>query len=893
MPANCTNAILGWLVLLGAMLSTNPPSLAEPGPRPLQGIVTDGNYSVETLVQDIFVKGACKNIFNIKARGNKAGIGYFENGQETIGINRGIILATGSINSAKGPNNVGDASGDFKDTAGDPDLRQMTSAPVVDAVGIEFDFIPLDSLVTFRYVFASEEYCEFVGSKFNDVFGFFVSGPGISGPFSNGSENVALLPGTRDYVSINTINHRENANFFISNYRSDDASRCGLPWQQSPYQPLIQYDGFTKVLTATLRLIPCETYRLRLVIADVSDGSYDSAVFLEAESFNIGGVVNLIAGSQEGRDTVLEGCSGGFFRVKRFNPNVVDQPITIGVRVSSESSAQQGLDFAAIPRQVTIPSGEIYTDLPITLLVDEEQEPPETIILQLDFPCACIADTARLTIVDPPPLRTGLLDQTICIGDSVLLRAAASGGVPVYHYAWSTGDTTAIIGVRPERDTAFTLQLKDACGRVLLDTVSLRRRTPPRATISGIQEVCIGQPASLAVYFTGQGPHRLTWSIGDSLVESRQNITDNPFIITSRMAGKVRLLQYNDAICEGEVFGQGEIRNFYLQTLVRTQPVSCYGGSDGRINVDVVGGTKPYQFSWNGAEPGPASPSGLTAGEYSLVITDARQCQTSVMTTVRQPPPLEPVVFDCRQFTSPLLSFSATGGTPPYSYGVDGGPFTDETIFRGLTPGNQYLLTIQDALGCTLEQTFIMPALYRKMVELPAVQTLNFGETYTLEPQLNIPLSLVEEIAWDPPEWLSCSDCLNPKLIALDAGTLRIKVTDVFGCTGGAVMLIKLDKQLDLFVPTAFSPNGDGINDRLVVYANTRQIRRIVGFRIFNRWGTQVYALQDFLPNDELIGWDGIFQNNRLRPDVFAYWIEVELTDGTTLVRRGQVNLIR
>ena len=164
------------------------------------GIVTDDSYDVETLVREIFIKGSCDNVENIAAIGHPEGIGYFEQGSPIIGMQEGIILATGPIGNAEGPNSATDVSGNFGDNTGDVDLDIMATDDVRDAVGIEFDFVPLDSIVTFRYVFASEEYCEFVGSIFNDVFGFFISGPGIEGDFSNNSMNVALVPGTDDFV---------------------------------------------------------------------------------------------------------------------------------------------------------------------------------------------------------------------------------------------------------------------------------------------------------------------------------------------------------------------------------------------------------------------------------------------------------------------------------------------------------------------------------------------------------------------------------------------------------------------------------------------------------------------------------------------------------------------
>ena len=154
-----------------------------------QSIKINNSYSPEVLVQDVFVNGACKNISKIRSIGNRAGIGFFEGGRPSIGLEKGIILSTGNIKNAEGPNQKRDITTDFGDVSSDVDLVKLATGPVFDVVGIEFDFVPLDSFVNFRYVFASDEYCEYVGQKFNDVFGFFVSGPGINGSFNNKGEN--------------------------------------------------------------------------------------------------------------------------------------------------------------------------------------------------------------------------------------------------------------------------------------------------------------------------------------------------------------------------------------------------------------------------------------------------------------------------------------------------------------------------------------------------------------------------------------------------------------------------------------------------------------------------------------------------------------------------------
>jgi gliding motility-associated-like protein len=860
-----------------------------------EGIKTDDGFSVEKLVQEIFVRGACKNIFNIKAEGDKSGIGYFENGESSIGIKRGIILATGPIGNSAGPNNERDISGDFKDLNGDADLQKITAIKVQDAVGLEFDFIPLDSLVTFRYVFASEEYCEFVGSKYNDVFGFFISGPGINGPFSNNSENIALVPGTKDFVSINNVNHKTNANYFVRNEREEDAKRCNIPWAPTPNLDLIEYDGFTKVLTATLRLIPCKTYKLRLVIADVNDGNYDSAVFLEAESFNIGGAVNLTVGSglNSLRDTIKEGCSGGFFQVNRLDSTKTDVPISIGLRVSDASKATLGVDFDSIPKKVTIPVGEKFVRIPIKSRVDNQFEFIEDIIVELDFPCACIADTAKLYVEDPPKLKSGLAALEVCVGDTVSIMSKASGGVPGYQFHWSTGDSSSSIRVFAPRDTSYRLKVADACGRKIEDSVQVKRRVPPYARISGMREVCLNDTVIVPVHFFGIPPYSFSYTINNKDEKTESGIYLNPYPLVVKQEGKVVLKKFSDAICEGIPLGNTLVRYYEVLVSSEIKPVTCNGDKDGAIQLKIETGYPPYQYNWGKVLTNRPNAVNLGAGKYALTITDANNCQTNLNLEVTQPPALKPIAFDCREFTSDFISFSPAGGTPPFLYSINGSEYKDESIFQKLTPGLTYDVAIQDAVGCKISQTLLMPTRYTKMLELDPSLLLKLGDEATLQPKLNIPQTLIEKIAWFPIEGLSCSDCLFPLVKPLKNQTYVLNITDVFGCLGSGFVNVRLDRQYDVFVPTAFSPNGDGTNDLLIVYANIKQVKSIRSFRIFNRWGSLMFEHLDFSPNESRIGWDGYFQGNQAIIGVYLYLVEVELIDGTVELVKGETALVR
>lgn len=233
-----------------------------------QLVVADG-ISATTLVKNVLSGDAGIDIQNISYTGYDRSMALFENGNTSgLGIDKGIILSSGLAVGAKGPNNT-DTYTSGAGGAGSSLLDQYAKAKTIDAAVLQFDFKPQTDGVVFNYVFSSEEYIEWVNKGFNDIFGFFVSGPGISG-----EQNVALVPGTTKPVSIDNVNHLSNSSYFRMN---------NVPGSVS-YR-FLQHDAQTTVLEARLNLIPCEWYTIKLAIADVGDNLWDSWVFIEAQSF--------------------------------------------------------------------------------------------------------------------------------------------------------------------------------------------------------------------------------------------------------------------------------------------------------------------------------------------------------------------------------------------------------------------------------------------------------------------------------------------------------------------------------------------------------------------------------------------------------------------------------
>jgi len=223
----------------------------------------------EMLVENIVGEGV--QFTNVQYQGGELSKGIFTNGYSTnLGIDGGIILCTGYASILQGPNFNTGATG-VNGTPGDATLTGMAGQPTFDAAVLEFDVIPGSDTLYLKYVFGSEEYPEYVLNSYNDVFGFFVTGPNPDGgEYAN--KNIAIVPGSDPevYVSITTINNviPSYPEFYVDN-------TGGLT---------IEYDGFTTVLTAWLKIVPYEQYHIKMAIADASDEILDSGVCLEENS---------------------------------------------------------------------------------------------------------------------------------------------------------------------------------------------------------------------------------------------------------------------------------------------------------------------------------------------------------------------------------------------------------------------------------------------------------------------------------------------------------------------------------------------------------------------------------------------------------------------------------
>jgi hypothetical protein len=281
-------------------------------------------------------------VSNATLTGSPEAVGSFTS-SSGFSYNSGIILCTGKAINAEGPNNDPN-SGDNLNQPGNDYLATLGGANSRDAVILEFDFIVQSSSVKFNYIFASEEYPEFAPPNqpdFTDVFAFLISGPGIVG-----EENIALIPGTTQVISIQNVNAVTNQEYYIDN-------TGGLA---------IQFDGYTTDLAAVKEgLIPCQTYHLKLMISDIRTSVRNSAVFLEENSFVQDGG-NLIVNTQtvQADNVAREGCTKGSFTFSIPAPEDADRIISFSIG----GTAVNGVDYQYIDNNLVIPAG----DTPISFI---------------------------------------------------------------------------------------------------------------------------------------------------------------------------------------------------------------------------------------------------------------------------------------------------------------------------------------------------------------------------------------------------------------------------------------------------------------------------------------------------------------------------------------------
>ncbi len=803
--------------------------------------------------------GAGVTLSNVTLTCPSGGAGIFTSSGTNLGMNAGIVLTSGAASGVIGPNNSTGYTGAGTGN-GDADLDAIISPNTTnDACVLEFDaYVSSDTLV-FNYIWGSEEYEEFV-SGYNDVFALFISGPGIPG-----TQNIAIVPQTVSTpVSIFNVNCNSNSAYYICNDANSSTyggvCTSGCPTNNA--NTTVQYDGFTQILQAKKPVLRCNTYHLKLAVADAVDGALDSGIFIEANSLTSYGVKVTATPTVSNYPNAVENCINGtycFERQKKFEDTLI-------IHFNISGSAINGVDYTHIPDSLVFYPYDTTLCINITPLEDNLTEPLENVVVRIHYPnCGpgVLGDSIVLFIQDK--IRINTQDTGIC-------AQYGASGVPI---------GINVVGYVP----------------------------PPQLSCGTSFAACTQTP--------------ITQQIGNGTDNSTDPTFLNGFYDDSRMLFSFSGF---DLISAGYTQGSIQSLAFNVLSVNSTQPyqnftlkVGCANDPQGTLPTEfpaalttvytnaaytpTVGwNTFPFtsSYDWDGT-------SGLfvevcfdnTSGSNSDVLEKTSTTPLTVMyatTTFSAGCTLLYQDFFNNTGIStlrPNTKFTICPPTPsgyhfvwsPAGAIVSGANSASPVVSVSAT--TTFTVTIDNIPGC--------PTTATKTLFLAAPYTLYLADSAMPCREIDYPLTLTSSsndityYKWttDPAvASLSCYDCANPIIKCHTNGWIYVETANAINCHVKDSIWVRPDICPEINVPSAFSPNGDGYNDYFFLL--DRRFNQLIYFEVYNRWGEKIYSTTDLNAK----GWDGTYNGVKQLDGAYIYQISVIDKKNQTETKKGNVTLL-
>jgi gliding motility-associated-like protein len=455
----------------------------------------------------------------------------------------------------------------------------------------------------------------------------------------------------------------------------------------------------------------------------------------------------------------------------------------------------------------------------------------------------------------------------------------ASGGTSPYTYLWSTTPPQTSATATGLSAGTYTVTVTDVNGCSTVQNVLVNAPTAITASVVVVGTSCSnGSDGSITLSASGgTAPYTYIWSTTPSQsTATATGLAPGTYTATVTDANACTYVQSATVGAPPSL----------AATVVVTNS-ACSNSTDGSAVISPSGGVPPYSYVWSTVPAqSTATATGLSAGVYTVTITDANNCTYAQAAIVSSPPAItattNAVATTCGD-TNGSLTISPVGGTSPFTYAWSGFPAQTTATATALAAG-VYTITVTDANGCTGQFSGQVGA------SSPAVASAGNDTTIQAGTSVSLQASGGVTYTWTPDSNLTCTNCSSPVASPSITTTYYVTATDADGCTATDSVTISIKVEADcgeIYVPNAFSPGGDANaeNEKQCVYGDCI---RSMTFRIYTRWGELVFET-----TDRKNCWDGTHKGKALNSDVYVWTLQATLIDGRTVNKKGDLTLFR
>ncbi len=521
-------------------------------------------------------------------------------------------------------------------------------------------------------------------------------------------------------------------------------------------------------------------------------------------------------------------------------------------------------------------------------------------VMDSDNGCTSTANVTITPDENKPAVAIASPETLTCAVQSVELNASATTGIGNLDYMWTFNGTA--IGTDPvitvNTPGTYTLLVVDGSNgcdqtesiEVMLDEVE------PSFDITSSDLDCLTGSTDVRLSNIVATNPSYSWTTPDG---------SNP--TTQDLLGVTAPGTYTVVVMDGDngcTFERSTVINLDSNaptaTIAAPEMLDC----DTEV-IQLVGnstGTN-LSFSWSGPNVisggNTLTPTVGEPGTYELNVTDpSNGCNTLVTIDVLENEniitAINPAGDDVNCFgpntgSIAIGSSQVTGGEAPYLYSIDGGDsFSTQEDFLGLTAGT-YDVVVMDINGCLEETTIVINPAEELVLDLGENQVIAFGDSIMLNPVANFNIDVAN---WSDTLLMGTTPFVTP----LSTTTYEIDAFDEDGCPITDQITIFVEKTRPVYIPSAFSPNGDGTNDVFTVYADLDLIESIKNLSVYDRWGEQMFFMEELTPAEalqEINGWNGQYRTEDMNPGVYVYHVTVEFIDGEEIFYEGDVTLFR